>query len=154
MLDGARTVAVLEGVNDHENLGSIFRNAAGLGVDAVVFGTGCADPLYRRAVRVSMGHALLVPYAWAATWPGDLTLLRDNGFRLLAMTPDPAAPTLADAMATAGRRARRDSRRRRGSRADRAGDAGQRRAGADSDVARHRLAERRDGGRAGVLRAG
>ena len=66
MLDGARTVAVLEGVNDHENLGSIFRNAAGLGVDAVVFGTGCADPLYRRAVRVSMGHALLVPYAWAA----------------------------------------------------------------------------------------
>ena len=72
MLDGARTVAVLEGVNDHENLGSIFRNAAGLGVDAVVFGTGCADPLYRRAVRVSMGHALLVPYAWAAAWPADL----------------------------------------------------------------------------------
>ncbi len=65
VLDGARTIAVLEGVNDHENLGSIFRNAAGLSVDAVVFGTGCADPLYRRAVRVSMGHALLVPYAWA-----------------------------------------------------------------------------------------
>ena len=72
---------MLEGVNDHENLGSIFRNAAGLGVDAVVFGTGCADPLYRRAVRVSMGHALLVPYAWATAWPGDLTMLRDNGFR-------------------------------------------------------------------------
>ncbi len=102
VLDGARTVAVLEGVNDHENLGSIFRNAAGLGVDAVVFGTGCADPLYRRAVRVSMGHALLVPYAWAAVWPADLTLLRDNGFRTLAMTPDPAAPTLSDAMAKVG----------------------------------------------------
>ncbi len=58
VVDGARTIAVLEGVNDHENLGSIFRNAAGLGVDAVVFGSGCADPLYRRAVRVSMGHAL------------------------------------------------------------------------------------------------
>ena len=98
VLDGARTVAVLEGVNDHENLGSIFRNAAGLGVVAVVFGTGCADPLYRRAVRVSMGHALLVPYAWAAAWPGDLKLLRDNGFRLLAMTPDPVAYTLAEAM--------------------------------------------------------
>jgi tRNA G18 (ribose-2'-O)-methylase SpoU len=95
---GARTVAVLEGVNDHENLGSIFRNAAGLGVDAVVFGTGCADPLYRRAVRVSMGHALLVPYAWAMSWPGELEMLRDNGFRMLAMTPDPAARTLADAM--------------------------------------------------------
>ena len=99
MLDGARTVAVLEGVNDHENLGSIFRNAAGLGVDAVVFGSGCADPLYRRAVRVSMGHALLVPYAWAADWPADLEMLRDNGFRLLAMTPDPVRATLAEAMA-------------------------------------------------------
>ncbi|KUH75831.1 rRNA methyltransferase [Mycolicibacterium novocastrense] len=95
---GARTVAVLEGVNDHENLGSIFRNAAGLGVDAVVFGTGCADPLYRRAVRVSMGHALLVPYAWARSWPTDLELLRDNGFRLLAMTPTATARTLAEAM--------------------------------------------------------
>ncbi|PRC51607.1 rRNA methyltransferase, partial [Mycobacterium sp. ITM-2017-0098] len=49
VLDGARAVAVLEGVNDHENLGSVFRNAAGLGVDAVIFGSGCADPLYRRA---------------------------------------------------------------------------------------------------------
>lgn len=98
VLDGARTVAVLEGVNDHENLGSIFRNAAGLAVDAIVFGAGCADPLYRRAVRVSMGHALLVPYAWASSWPHDLELLRDNGFRLLAMTPDPAAATLPEAM--------------------------------------------------------
>src|SRR5215212_7704627 len=98
VLDGARTVAVLEGVNDHENLGSIFRNAAGLGVDAVVFGTGCADPLYRRAVRVSMGHALLVPYAWTANWPQDLQVLRDNGFRLLAMTPDPTARPLARAI--------------------------------------------------------
>ena len=102
VLHCARTVAVLEGVNDHENLGSIFRNAAGLGVDAVVFGTGCADPLYRRAVRVSMGHALLVPYAWATAWPGDLTILRDKGFRVLAMTPDPTAPTLSEAMPTVG----------------------------------------------------
>ena len=98
VLDGARTVAVLEGVNDHENLGSIFRNAAGLDVDAVVFGTGCADPLYRRAVRVSMGHALLVPYAWAADWPRELDTLRDNGFHVLAMTPNPAARTLAEAL--------------------------------------------------------
>jgi len=91
---------VLEGVNDHENLGSVFRNAAGLGVDAVVFGTGCADPLYRRAVRVSMGHALLVPYAWVADWPADLTVLGGNGFRLLAMTPDQTALSLPEAMAT------------------------------------------------------
>lgn len=97
--EGARTIAVLEGVNDHENLGSIFRNAAGLGVDAVIFGAGCADPLYRRAVRVSMGHALLVPFAWAPDWPDDLRLLRGSGFRLLAMTPDPGARRLSDAMA-------------------------------------------------------
>ena len=98
VLDGARTVAVLEGVNDHENLGSIFRNAAGLGADAVVFGAGCADPLYRRAVRVSMGHALLVPSARAQHWPDDLNILRANGFRLLAMTPDPSAESLPEVM--------------------------------------------------------
>jgi tRNA G18 (ribose-2'-O)-methylase SpoU len=99
VVDGAQTVAVLEGVNDHENLGSIFRNAAGLGVDAVVFGSGCADPLYRRAVRVSMGHALLVPYARAADWPADLVTLRERGFRLLAMTPDREARALPEVMA-------------------------------------------------------
>lgn len=96
VLPTARTVAVLEGVNDHENLGSIFRNAAGLGVDAVIFGAGCADPLYRRAVRVSMGHALLVPFARSGAWPEDLDVLRDRGFRLLAMTPDPRAKVLAE----------------------------------------------------------
>jgi tRNA G18 (ribose-2'-O)-methylase SpoU len=99
VIDGARTVVVLEGVNDHENLGSIFRNAAGLGVDAVVFGSGCADPLYRRAVRVSMGHALLVPYARATDWPAELNLLREHEFRLLAMTPDERAQPLPTAMA-------------------------------------------------------
>jgi len=101
VVDGARTVAVLEGVNDHENLGSIFRNAAGLGVDAIVFGSGCADPLYRRAVRVSMGHALLVPYAWANDWPADLVRLKELGFRLLAMTPDGAARALPEVVAAA-----------------------------------------------------
>jgi tRNA G18 (ribose-2'-O)-methylase SpoU len=99
LVEGARTIAVLEGVNDHENLGAIFRNAAGLGVDAVVFGSGCADPLYRRAVRVSMGHALLVPYAHSANWPADLGMLKETGFRLLAMTPDGEACALAEAMA-------------------------------------------------------
>jgi tRNA G18 (ribose-2'-O)-methylase SpoU len=98
VLVGATTVAVLEGVNDHENLGSVFRNAAGLGVDSVVFGSGCADPLYRRAVRVSMGHALLVPYAWVPDWPRDLEVLQHKDFRLMAMTPNPAASSLAEAM--------------------------------------------------------
>ncbi|MGV9710941.1 TrmH family RNA methyltransferase [Gordonia sp. NPDC003424] len=95
---GARTIAVLEGVNDHENIGSIFRNAAGLGVDAVFFGAGCADPLYRRCVRVSMGHALLVPFAHFTDWPRDLTILGDNDFRLISMTPGEESVPLADAV--------------------------------------------------------
>lgn len=93
----ARTVAVLEGVNDHENIGSIFRNAAGLGVDALLFGARCSDPLYRRSVRVSMGHALLVPFATYDDWPGDLELLRERGFRLVALTPGPGSVPLAQA---------------------------------------------------------
>ncbi|WP_026343783.1 RNA methyltransferase [Nocardia sp. BMG111209] len=98
LLATARTVAVLEGVNDHENIGSIFRNAAGLGADAILFGDRCADPLYRRAVRVSMGHVLRVPFATLPTWPDSLELLRDTGFRIIALTPDPAAATLAAAL--------------------------------------------------------
>lgn len=98
VVSDARTVAVLEGVNDHENLGSVFRNAAGLGVDAVLFGAGCADPLYRRAVRVSMGHALLIPFARCQDWPADLTHLQRRGFRVLAMTPAASSQTLAEVM--------------------------------------------------------
>ncbi|MCB9438682.1 MAG: RNA methyltransferase [Mycolicibacterium sp.] len=101
LLAAARTVAVLEGVNDHENLGSIFRNAAGLGVDAVLFGPGCADPLYRRAVRVSMGHALLVPFARTPAWPIGLRMLAEHGFTVLAMTPGPRSVSLAEAMTRA-----------------------------------------------------
>ncbi|MFT3716001.1 MAG: RNA methyltransferase [Gordonia sp. (in: high G+C Gram-positive bacteria)] len=98
VLDGARTVAVLEGVNDHENIGSIFRNAAGLGVDAVIFGQGCADPLYRRSVRVSMGHALLVPFARYDAWPADLDLLAEQGFTLVALTPGEGSVPLSEAV--------------------------------------------------------
>ncbi|MFC9474006.1 TrmH family RNA methyltransferase [Nocardia sp. NPDC055002] len=98
VLDGARTVAVLEGVNDHENLGSMFRNAAGLGADAVLFGDRCADPLYRRAVRVSMGHVLRVPFAQLPQWPASLDLVRNKGFQIIALTPNPAAANLATAM--------------------------------------------------------
>ncbi|PXW27999.1 UNVERIFIED_CONTAM: tRNA G18 (ribose-2'-O)-methylase SpoU [Williamsia faeni] len=98
VLAGARTVAVLEGVNDHENIGSIFRNAAGLGIDAVIFGGACADPLYRRSVRVSMGHVLLVPFAHVESWPSDLEVLRDNNFRIISLTPDEAAVPLSEAV--------------------------------------------------------
>lgn len=98
VVESARTVAILEGVNDHENLGSMFRNAAGLGADAVLFGGACADPLYRRSVRVSMGHVLRVPFASVPDWPRGLSVLRDNGFQLISLTPDPSAVPLAEAM--------------------------------------------------------
>ncbi|GAC57535.1 putative RNA methyltransferase [Gordonia hirsuta DSM 44140 = NBRC 16056] len=96
-----RTVVVLEGVNDHENIGSIFRNAAGLGVDAVIVGGGCADPLYRRSIRVSMGHVLRVPFASSREWPQDLGLLSDAGFTLVALTPDAGAVPLTEAVTEA-----------------------------------------------------
>ncbi|MFD6893754.1 TrmH family RNA methyltransferase [Rhodococcus sp. NPDC060086] len=98
VIEKATTVAVLEGINDHENIGSMFRNAAGFGVDAVLFGKGCADPLYRRAVRVSMGHVLRVPFAHLDDWPYDLDTLRDRGFQLISLTPNPQAVPLAEAM--------------------------------------------------------
>jgi tRNA G18 (ribose-2'-O)-methylase SpoU len=95
---GARRLAVLEGVGDHENLGALFRNAAAFGVDGVLLGTGCSDPLYRRSVRVSMGHVLGVPFTALTPWPDGLKLLRDRGFRVLAMTPsDDARPLTAQA---------------------------------------------------------
>ncbi|AGF71829.1 TrmH family RNA methyltransferase [Corynebacterium halotolerans] len=102
ILAASRTVVVLEGVGDHENIGSMFRNAAGMGVDAVLFGNGCADPLYRRSVRVSMGHVLRTPFAHLGgtftTWQRSLSQLSDHGFRLVSLTPDAAAEHLADAL--------------------------------------------------------
>jgi len=86
---------VLEGVNDHENLGSLFRNAAALGVDAVLLGARCADPLYRRSVRVSMGHVLGMPFGTVPNWPGDLSRVRAAGHQVLALTPRPAAVSLS-----------------------------------------------------------
>ena len=103
LLTDARVVAVLEGVNDHENLGSLFRNAAALGVDAVLLGPHCADPLYRRSVRVSMGHVLRVPFGVLPTWPGGLSLLRDHGFRLMALTPGTAGAVPLSAAGLGGR---------------------------------------------------
>lgn len=98
LLATASRVAVLEGVNDHENLGSLFRNAAALGVDAVLLAPGCADPLYRRSVRVSMGHVLRVPFT-AGSWSELTAALRAHGFVLGALTPAGDVPpaALADA---------------------------------------------------------
>jgi tRNA G18 (ribose-2'-O)-methylase SpoU len=105
LTEDARSLCVLEGVGDHENLGSIFRNAAGLGVDGVLLGPGSADPLYRRAVRVSMGHVLRVPFAHLPDWPGGLGRLRAAGFRVLALTPSAAAVPLHAALRNGDRTA-------------------------------------------------
>ncbi|WP_309111822.1 RNA methyltransferase [Saccharothrix sp.] len=90
-------LAVLEGVGDHENLGSLFRNAAALGIDGVLLGPGCSDPLYRRSVRVSMGHVLRVPFATMPDLVSGLDMLRRNGFRVAALTPRASATNLQDA---------------------------------------------------------
>ena len=91
----AARVAVLEGLNDFENLGALFRNAAAFGVDAVLLDERCADPLYRRSVRVSMGHVLRVPFAVLPDpWPASLRLLADR--TVLALTPDARATPLRD----------------------------------------------------------
>ena len=98
LLGSARTVVVLEGVGDHENLGSIFRNAAALGVGAVLLGPGCSDPLYRRSVRVSMGTVLLVPFSTLdGDWPASADMLHRNGFEIVALTPRTTAIPLRDA---------------------------------------------------------
>ena len=118
---GAQLLAVTEGVNDHENLGSLFRNAAALGVDGVLLGPRCADPLYRRSVRVSMGHVLRVPFAeLPGPWPavagraaGGRAAGRraDPGTRRGAAAPRPGWPGSGGAAARRGG-ARVDSGRR------------------------------------------
>ncbi|MFF1958681.1 TrmH family RNA methyltransferase [Streptomyces sp. NPDC058220] len=91
VLRTARRVAVMEAVNDHTNIGAIFRSAAALGMDAVLLSPDCADPLYRRSVKVSMGAVFSVPYARLDGWPTALDAVREAGFRLLALTPDEKA---------------------------------------------------------------
>ena len=84
-LDGARRVLVLEDVVDHTNVGAVFRSAAALGVDAVLVTPRCADPLYRRSIRVSMGTVFQVPWTRIDPWPGRVEQLRELGFTTAAL---------------------------------------------------------------------
>ncbi|MFI1225212.1 MULTISPECIES: TrmH family RNA methyltransferase [unclassified Streptomyces] len=97
LLATACRVVVMESVNDHTNIGAIFRSAAALGIDAVLLSPDCADPLYRRSVKVSMGAVFSVPYARLEAWPKSLDTVREAGFRLLALTPDAKATSIDDA---------------------------------------------------------
>ena len=91
---GARRVAVLEDLVDHTNVGAVYRSAAALGVDAVLVTPRCADPLYRRSVRVSMGTVFQVPWTRLESWPGDIEVLKEAGFQVAGMTLGAGAITL------------------------------------------------------------
>ena len=83
-----RLLVVLERTTSPDNIGAVFRNAGAFGADAVLLSPGCGDPLYRRAIRVSMGGSLRVPFAVLPAWHAGLATLRDAGFTIVALTPD------------------------------------------------------------------
>ncbi|HNE36288.1 MAG TPA: RNA methyltransferase, partial [Microthrixaceae bacterium] len=101
VLGSCSRVVVTEGLNDHENLGALFRNAAALRIDAVLLDDRTADPLYRRCIRVSSGWAAVLPHARLGALPGGYDRLRSHGFRVVALTPSPDA-LAADRAAAAG----------------------------------------------------
>jgi tRNA G18 (ribose-2'-O)-methylase SpoU len=102
VVGGATRLAMLERVNDHENLGALFRNAAAFGIDGVLLCPECCDPLYRRSVRVSTGHVLTVPWTRATPWPEAVGRLRALGFTVVALTPGTGAAGI-DTVAKTGR---------------------------------------------------
>ncbi len=104
LIAGRRRVVVLEDLVDHANVGAIFRCAAALGVDAVVLSPRCADPLYRRSVKVSMGAVFAIPYARMTGWYDGLADLKAAGFRVLALTPDESARPIGAALGGAANR--------------------------------------------------
>ena len=94
VMRGARRAIALERVSNADNVGALFRSAAAFGVDAVLLERTCADPLYRKAIRTSMGAALTMPFAEAEPWPAMLSELARNGWQIVAMTPSTSAPPL------------------------------------------------------------
>ncbi len=98
VLAGARTVVVLEDVVDHTNVGAIFRSSAALGVDALLLSPRCADPLYRRSVKVAMGAVLSLPYARLESWYDAVPALASAGFTTVALTPADDAVDIATAV--------------------------------------------------------
>jgi tRNA G18 (ribose-2'-O)-methylase SpoU len=97
VLEGARRVVVLEDLVDHTNVGAVFRCAAALGWDAVLLSPRCADPLYRRAIKVSMGTVFSVPYTRVENWYEGPDTIRSLGFEVMALTPAEDAVDLDDA---------------------------------------------------------
>lgn len=96
LLASARRVVVIDGVVDPTNVGAIFRSVAGIGADAVLVTPSCADPLYRRAIRVSMGTVLQVPWTRAPGWPELAAVLHAGGFQIAALALTPQAVALKE----------------------------------------------------------
>lgn len=96
LLAGARRVVVLDDLVDHTNVGAAFRGAAAFGADAVLVTPRCADPLYRRSVRVSMGTVFQVPWTRLPDWPDARPVFRDAGFTLAALALADGAVALRD----------------------------------------------------------
>ena len=93
VLDGARSVLVLEDLVDHTNVGAVFRSGAALGFDAVLLAPRCADPLYRRSIKVAMGAVFSLPWTRLTDWHGALPMLSASGFTTVALTlADDAVP--------------------------------------------------------------
>lgn len=92
----ADRLLALEGVGNPDNVGGLFRVAAAFQAGGVLLGPGSGDPLYRKAIRTSMGAALQLPFARIERWPADLEPLRRKGFQLVALTPDASATPLAE----------------------------------------------------------
>ena len=90
----ATRLLALEGVGNPDNVGGLFRTAFALGVDAILLDRTTADPLYRKAIRTSMGATLRVPFARVEPWPSGLDEMKALRFRVLALTPDPGAPSI------------------------------------------------------------
>lgn len=87
VLNQAKRVVVLENIVDHTNVGAIFRAAAGLGIDAILVTPECADPLYRRSIRVSMGSVFTLPWTRIPDWPSSISDLKEQGFHTVAISP-------------------------------------------------------------------
>ncbi len=96
LADRAQRALILEGVSNPDNVGGLFRSAEAFGVDLVVLGPGCGDPLYRKAIRTSMASTLAVPFVQAGEWPGAIGLLRASHFQVIALTPSERAVLIAD----------------------------------------------------------
>ncbi|TFC31966.1 RNA methyltransferase [Cryobacterium sp. TMT2-18-3] len=96
LLAGARRIVILENVSDPTNVGAIFRSAGAIGADAILVTPRCSDPFYRRAIRVSMGTVLQVPWTRVGDWPSTRALLTRHGFHLAALALTTDAVSLRD----------------------------------------------------------